>query len=73
VSANLLSKNLIIKIYTTLILPVLYGVKVLSITLREEHSLKACKNRVLMKIFAPKEDEVTRDWKRLHNEELHGL
>jgi hypothetical protein len=72
-SANLLTKNIIIKIYRTLILPVLCGVKVLSVTLREEHSLRVCKSRVLMKILGPEGDEGIGDWRRLYNEELHDL
>jgi hypothetical protein len=60
-SVNLLSKNIIIKIYRNL--PVLCGLKVLSVILSEEHSLRACKNRVLMKIFGPKEGDGTRDWR----------
>jgi hypothetical protein len=62
----LLSKNLKIKIYRTIILPVvLYGCETLSPTLREESRL-----RVLKKIFGPKRDEVTTEWRKLHNEEL---
>ena len=72
-SANLPSKNTVIKIYRTLILPALCGVKVLSITLREEHSLRVCKNRVLVKIFGPEGNEGIGDWRRLYNEELHDL
>jgi len=37
------------------------------------HRLKAYENRVLKKIFGPTRDEVTRDWSRLHNEEIHYL
>ena len=69
-SANLLSKNINVKIYRTLILPVLCGVKVLSVTLKEEHSLRVCKSRVVMKILGP---EGIADWRRLYNEELHDL
>jgi hypothetical protein len=43
------------------------------LTLREEHRLKVFENRVLRKIFGPKRDEVTGDWRKLHNEELHNL
>jgi hypothetical protein len=42
-------------------------------TLKEEHRLKIFENRVLWKIFGPKRDEVTGEWKRLHNQELHAL
>jgi hypothetical protein len=63
-----------IKIYKTIILPVvLCGCETLSLTLREGRRLKVFENRVLRRIFGPKRDEVTGDWKKLHNEELHGL
>jgi hypothetical protein len=41
--------------------------------LREEHRLRVLENRVLRRIFGPKRDEVTGGWRKLHNEELHGL
>jgi hypothetical protein len=44
-----------------------------SLTLREEHRLRVPENRVLRRIFGPKGDEVTGDWRKLHNEELHNL
>ena len=67
--SRLLSKNLKIKIYTTIILPVvLYGCETWSLTLREERSL-----RVLRRIFGPKRDEVIGEWRKLHNEELNDL
>jgi hypothetical protein len=44
-----------------------------SLTLREEHRLRVFENRVLRRIFGPKRDEVTGGWRKLHNEELHGL
>jgi hypothetical protein len=40
---------------------------------KEEHRLRVFENRVLTKIFGPKRNEVTRDWRKLHNEELHSL
>jgi hypothetical protein len=40
---------------------------------REEHSLRVFENRVLRRIFGPKRVEVTGDWRKLHNEELHNL
>jgi hypothetical protein len=43
------------------------------LTLREEHRLRVFENKVLRRIFRPKRDEVTRRWKKLHNEELHDL
>jgi hypothetical protein len=51
----------------------LYGCETWSLTLREEHRLRVFENRVLRRIFGPKRDEVTGCWRKLHNEELHGL
>ena len=63
-----------IKIYRTIILPVvLYGCETLSLTLREERRLRVFENRVLRRIFGPERDEVTEDWRKLHNEELNDL
>jgi hypothetical protein len=60
-SSSLLSKNLKIKIYKTIILPVvLYGCEIWSLTLREERRLRVFKNRVLRRIFGPKKDEVNK-------------
>jgi hypothetical protein len=57
--------------YITIILPVvLYGCETLSLTLREEYRLRVFENRVLMRIIGPKRDEVTEEWRKLHNEEL---
>jgi hypothetical protein len=73
-SSRLLSKNLKIRIYKTIILPVvLYGCETWSLTLREEHRLKVFENRLLRRIFGPKRDEVTGEWRKLHNEELRDL
>jgi len=70
----LLSKNLKIKIYRTIILPVvLYGCETWSVTLREGHRLRVFENRVLRIISGPKRDEVTGEWRKLHNEELNDL
>ena len=70
----LLSKNLKIKIYRTIILPVvLYGCEAWSLTLREEKKLRVFENTVLRRIFGPRRDEVTGEWRRLHNEELSDL
>ena len=67
------SKNLKIKIYKTIILPVvLYGCETWSLTLREERRLWLFKNRVLRRMFEPKRDE-NGEWRRPHNEELHSL
>jgi hypothetical protein len=57
-SSHLLSKNIKIRIYKTIILPqVLYGCEPLSLTLREEYGLRVFENRVLRRIFGPKRDE----------------
>ena len=73
-SSNLLSKNLKIKIYRTIILPVvLYGCETWSLILREERRLRVFENRVLRRVFGPKKDEVTGEWRKLHNEELIDL
>jgi len=70
----LLYKNLKIKIYRTVILPfVLYGCETWSLILREELRLRVFENRVLRRIFGPKRDEVTGDWRKLYNEELNDL
>jgi hypothetical protein len=70
----LLSKNLKIRIYKTIILPVvLYGCETWSLTLREEHKLRVFENRVLRRIFGPKRDEVKGEWNKLHNKELRDL
>jgi hypothetical protein len=63
-SYSLLSKNTKIKIYRTI---------TWSLTLWEEHRLRVFENRVLRGIFGPKRDEVTGEWRRLHNEELNDL
>jgi hypothetical protein len=69
-----LSKNVKIRIYRTVILPVvLYGCETLSLTLREVHRLRVFENRVLRRIFGPKRDEVTTGWRKGHNEEFHNL
>jgi hypothetical protein len=57
-SSRLISKNLKIKIYKTVILPVvLYGCETWPLILREEHRQRAFENRVLRKIFGPKREE----------------
>jgi hypothetical protein len=73
-SSRLLSRNVKVKIYKTIILPViLYEYETWSLTLREEHRLRVFENRVLRRILGPKRDEVTGEWRKLHNEELHML
>jgi len=67
-SSSLLSKNLKIKIYRTIILSVvLYGCVPWSLTLREESRLRVFENRVLRRIFEPKRHKVIREWRKLHN------
>jgi hypothetical protein len=74
VFSSAVKKNLKIRIYKTIILPVvLYGCKNLSLPLREEHRLRVFENRVLRRIFGPKMDEVTGEWRKLHNKELCDL
>jgi len=67
-------KNLQIKIHKTLILPVvLYGCETLSLISREERWLTVFEKRVLRRIFGTKRDEITGEWRKLHNEELNDL
>jgi hypothetical protein len=73
-SSRLLSKNLKIRIYKTIVLPVfLYGCETLSLTLREEHRPRVFENRALRRIFGPRRVEVTGQWRKLHNEGLRNL
>jgi hypothetical protein len=73
-SSRLLSRNVKVKIYKTIIQPVvLYWCETLSLTLREGHRLGVFENRLVRRIFGPKRDQVTGEWRRLHNEELHIL
>jgi hypothetical protein len=66
-SSCLTSKNVKVKIYKTIILPVvLYGCVTWFLTLREEHRLRVFENRVLRRIFGPKRDEVTGEWRKMH-------
>jgi len=60
--------------YRTVILPVVwYGCETWSVTLQEERSLRVFESRVLRRIFGPKRDEVTREWRKLHKEEFYDL
>ncbi|KAJ4444056.1 hypothetical protein ANN_05845 [Periplaneta americana] len=73
-SLSLLSKNLKVRIYKRIILPVvLYGCETWTLTLREEQRLRVFENKVLRKIFGTKSDEVTGEWRKLHNTELYAL
>jgi len=66
--------NLKIKIYRTIILPVvLYGCETWSLKLREERMLRVSENWVLRRIYGPKRDEVTGDWRKVLNDELNDL
>jgi hypothetical protein len=63
-----------IKINRTISLPVvLYGCQTWSLTLREERRLKVFENRVLRRIFGSKREEVTRELRKLRNEELNDM
>ena len=67
-SSSLVSKNIKIKTYTTIILPVvLYGCETRLLALREESRLRVFENRVLRRKFGPKRDEVMGEWRKLHN------
>ena len=73
-SSRLLPKNLKTKIYRNIISPVVfYGCEARSLTAREERKLRVFENMVLTRIFGPRRDEVTGEWRRLHKEELNGL
>jgi hypothetical protein len=68
-SSRLLFRNVRVKIHRIILLPVvLYGCETWSLTLREEHRLKMFENKVLRRISGPKRDEVTGEWRKLHNE-----
>jgi hypothetical protein len=69
-----LSFTLKIRIYKTIILPVvLYGCETWSPTLREEHRQRVFENRVLRRIFGPKRDEMTGEWRKLYDKKLRDL
>jgi len=68
------NKNLKIKIYRNIILPVvLYGCETWSLTLWEERKPRVFENMVLRRIFRPRRDKVTGEWRRLHSEDLNDL
>jgi len=70
----LLKKNIKIKVHRTIILHVvLSGCETWSLTMREESRLRVFENRMLRRIFGRKKDEVTGEWRKLHNEELNDL
>ena len=71
---NLLSKDITIKVYRTVILPVvLYVCKTWFLTLREEYRLREFENVVQRRLFGPKRDEVTGEWRRICNNEHYAL
>jgi hypothetical protein len=73
-SSRLLSKNIKIRIYKTIILRVvLYGCETWSVILKEEHRLRVFANRVLRRTFGLKRNEVKGGWRNVHNEDLHNL
>jgi hypothetical protein len=73
-SSRLLSKNTKIRVYRTVVLTVvLHGCETWSLALREELRLKVLENTVLRRIFGPKREEVTGEWRRLRNEQLKDL
>ena len=69
VVTNITHFNIILRILPV----VLYGCETWSLTLREERRLRVFENRVLRRVFGPKRDEVTGEWRKLHNEELSDL
>jgi hypothetical protein len=58
--------------YNIYMASVLCGCETWSLALRKEHRLTVFENRIL-RIFRPKRDDVTGEWRKLHNEELHNL
>ena len=73
-SSSLLSKNIKFKMYKTIILPIVwYGCETWSLTLSGGRMLEIFENRALRRIFGPMRDEVTLEWRKLHNEELSDL
>jgi hypothetical protein len=69
---HLLYRNIKIKIYRTImLLVIMYGCETWQFTLTEEHRLRVTEKRVLKKIYGPEWEEVTGDWRKLHNEEVH--
>jgi hypothetical protein len=71
---RLLSKNVELRIYRTITLPViLYEREVWFLILRNEHRLRVLENEMLRRILGPKKDEVIGGWRKLHNQKLHNL
>jgi len=73
-SSNLLSINIKVQLYRSIIFPVVwYGCETWSLTLREERKLRVYENGVLRRLFGPKGDEVTGEWRKVYAEELNDL
>ena len=73
-SSSWLSKNIKIKIHRIIILPVdWYGCETWSPTLGEERKLRVFENRVLRRVYGPKREKVTAEWRKLYGEELNDL
>jgi hypothetical protein len=73
-SSRLPLRNIKVKTYKTIILPVvLYGCETWSLTLQEKHRLRVFENRVLWRIYGPKRDEIRGEWRMLHNAECHNF
>ena len=69
-----ISKSKNFSISVAAVLPVvLYGCETWSLTLQEERKLRVYENKVLRRIFGPRRDKITGEWRRLHNEELNDL
>jgi hypothetical protein len=72
--SHLLARNLKIKMYKTIILPVVFHEReTWFLALREEHRLRRVFENRVFRIFGPKRGEVTGDWRKLHHEELHNF
>ena len=73
-SSRILSRNIKLRIYKTIILSVvLYGCETRSLTLKEEKKLRIFENKIARKIFGPRKDEQRDEWRKLHNLELYNL
>jgi hypothetical protein len=73
-SSRLLSKNLKIRIYKTIIFPVvLHGCETWSLILMEKHRLRMFDNRVLRRVFRPSKNEVMGQWRKVQNAEIRDL
>jgi hypothetical protein len=69
----LLDKHIKLKYTNTFFLAAMCGCETWPLTLRDERRLRVFENRALRRVFGPKRDDVTGEWRKLHNEELYGL